>query len=261
MGLVGDRQHLIQKINEELNTLGLEPIESSTRKQIEKPKSIKQPLDLAPWIEHTLLKPQATRQDIIKLCNEAKRFKFRGVCVSPVFVGEARQQLIGTNCLVVTTVGFPLGANLTITKAEETQHVIKLGANEVDMVIAISALKDGDYGTVYRDIRIVVAAAKSIPVKVILEMCLLKEPEKIAGCLIAMRAGATFVKTSTGFIPDGGAKSEDIELMQKVVGGQLGIKAAGGIRDFKTARAMLEAGASRLGCSASVAIVTESLEK
>jgi len=158
--------------------------------------------------------------------------------------------------LVVATVGFPLGANLTITKVEEAKHVTRLGANEVDMVIAIGALKDGDYKKVYLDIKSVVEAAKSVPVKVILETCLLEESEKVAACLIAMRAGASYVKTSTGFARKG-ALVKDVKLMRKVVGDKLGIKAAGKIRKFNKAQKMVNAGATRLGCSASVEIVTE----
>ncbi|MBU6390805.1 MAG: deoxyribose-phosphate aldolase [Planctomycetota bacterium] len=217
-------------------------------------------MDLAPLIEHTLLKPEATRRDIVILCDEATRFHFCGVCVNPVSVKEARQRLAGTDCLVVTVVGFPLGANVTATKVEETKHVIKLGANEVDMVVSLGALKDGDYRTAYQDIRMVVEAAGIIPVKVIIEAGLLKEKEKIAACLLSVRAGAAFVKTSTGFTAHG-ATIEDIKLMRAVVGDRLGIKAAGGIRDFQTARTLVEAGATRLGCSASIAIVTESLKK
>ena len=257
MELVGDRQHLIQKINEQLDDLGLKALERTTRVQIEKPKTIRRGPDLAPLIEHTLLRPEARREDIVKLCNEAKRFRFWGVCVNPIFVEEARKQLIGTDCLVIVTVGFPLGANLTVTKVEETQHVIKLGANEVDMVIALGALKDGNYEEVYKDIHDVVVASRSVPVKVILENYFLNETEKVAACLITMRAGASFVKTSTGFAPEG-AKVEDVSLMREVVGDRLGVKAAGKIRNFETAREMIEAGASRLGCSGSVAIVTKS---
>lgn len=257
MNFVGDQQYLIQKVAERIDALELKPIESLIRIQIERPKPVKRPSDLAPLIEHTLLKPQATREDIITLCNEAKRFQFRGVCVNPVFVEEAQRQLVGTGCLVVTVVGFPLGASLTATKSEETKQVIKLGANEVDMVIAHGALKAADYKTVYQDIQTVVATAGSIPVKVIIEAGLLEKAEKIAACLLAMRAGAAFVKTSTGFEARG-ATIEDVSLMRAVVGDRLGIKAAGGIVDFQMALAMVEAGATRLGCSASVAIVTGS---
>lgn len=250
---------LIQKINEEINAMGLKSTEPAIRKYVEKPKSVQKPFDLAPVIEHTLLKPEATRRDVLRLCDEAKQFLFYGVCVNPVFVKEAQRQLAGTGCLVITVVGFPLGANLTATKVEETRHVIQLGANEVDMVIPLGALKEGDYRTVYQDIRAVVEAVGSIPVKVIVEAGLLDEAEKIAACLLAERAGAAFVKTSTGFTARG-ATLEDVRLIKAVVGDKLGIKAAGGIRDYQSASSLVKAGATRLGCSASVAIVTESLQ-
>ena len=248
--------HLIQKITEEIESLGLKSYESAIQKHAEKPKPVRKPIDLAPLIEHTLLKPEITHRDINKLCDEARQFHFRGVCVNPVFVKEALQQLAGTDCSVVTVVGFPLGANLTDTKSEEAKHVIELGAGEIDMVIALGALKEGNYKTVYNDIRAVVESAESIPVKVIIEAGLLNEREKIAACLLAEWAGASFVKTSTGFAGCG-ATIEDVKLMKAVVGSRIGIKAAGGIRDFQTACAMVESGATRLGCSASVAIVTE----
>ena len=250
-----NRLSLIQKISEEMDTLGLKSVRSAIQRHVEKTKTIKKPLDLAPLIEHTVLKPEATRKDIVRLCDEAKKFHFHGVCVNPVYVEEARRQLAGTGCLVVTVVGFPLGANITITKVEETKHVIESGANGVDMVIPIGILKEGDYRAVWQDIRAVVETAGSIPVKVIIETGLLEETEKIAACLLAERAGAAFVKTSTGFSARG-ATVEDVKLMKAVVRDALGIKAAGGIRDFQTARALVEAGATRLGCSASVAIVT-----
>lgn len=249
-------QILIQKITEEIDALGLEFMKTAIRKPIEKLKPIKKSLDLAPLIEHTVLKPEATRKDIVRLCDEAKKFHFRGVCVNPVYVEEARRQLAGTGCVVVTVVGFPLGANVTATKVEETKHVVELGANEVDMVIPIGALKGSDYRAVYEDIRAVVEVAGAIPVKVIIETGLLEETEKISACLLAERAGAAFVKTSTGF-SSRGAAVEDVKLMKAVVGKKLGIKAAGGIRDFQTARALVEAGATRLGCSALIVIVTE----
>ena len=254
-----NRLSLIQKISEEMDTLGLESVMPAIQRHVEKTKTIKKPLDLAPLIEHTLLKPEATRKDILRLCDEAKQFRFRGVCINPVFVKEARKQLTGSDCSVITVVGFPLGANITATKVEEAKHVIELGANEVDMVIPIGALREGDYRAVWQDIRAVVEAAGSIPVKVIIETGLLEETEKIAACLLVKRAGAAFVKTSTGFSVRGAAV-EDVKLMKAVVGDGLGIKAAGGIRDFQTARALVEAGSTRLGCSASVAIVTESLQ-
>ncbi len=250
------RLSLIQKITKEIDGLGLESMKTAIRKPIDKPKPIQKSLDLAPLIEHTLLKPEATHMDVMRLCDEVKQFNFRGVCVNPVLVKEAQKQLTGTDCSVITVVGFPLGANVTATKVEETKHVIELGANEVDMVIPIGALKEGDYRTVWQDIRTVVEAAGAIPVKVIIEAGLLEETEKMAACLLAERAGAAFVKTSTGF-SSRGATVEDVKLMKIVVGDRLGIKAAGGIRDFQTARTLVEAGATRLGCSASVAIVTE----
>ncbi|MGD0213669.1 MAG: deoxyribose-phosphate aldolase [Terriglobales bacterium] len=219
--------------------------------------TIEHPGDLAQYIEHTALKPEATRRTIATLCEEAKRFGFRGVCVNPVFVAEAKEQLAGTKRAVITVVGFPLGANLSKTKAEETKAVIEKGADEVDMVISVGGLKSGEYEAVFADIRAVVEAAGRIPVKVILEMVLLDEYQKVLGCLLAERAGAAFAKTSTGFA-GGGATVEDVLLMRKVLNQRVGIKAAGGIKDFQTARALVMAGADRLGCSASVAIVTES---
>ena len=252
-------QKIIRNINMEIDSLRLKSLKPDFGKKIEEPRPIKIPIDLAPYIEHTLLKPDATLNEIIRLCNEAKQFQFCGVCVNPIFVKEAQQQLKGTNCLVATVVGFPLGGSLTTTKVEEIKQVIELGAQEVDMVIALSPLKVGDYNTVYQDIQAIVEAAGSVPVKVILEAGLLDVNEKIAACILADRAGAAFIKTTTGFSSKG-ATIEDIRLIRAVVGNRLGIKAAGGIRNFKTARAMINAGATRLGCSTSTAIVTESLD-
>lgn len=217
---------------------------------------ITKPLDLAPYIDHTNLKPEATKNDILKLCDEAKLYGFYGVCVNPIYVEEAKGQLKGSNCKVITVVGFPLGANLPIIKAEEAKKVINLGADEVDMVMAIGALKAGEQTYVLNDIESVVRAAAEVPVKVIIETALLTEEEQKIACELAVEAGASFVKTSTGFSL-AGAKVEDVKLMRKVVGDKFGVKAAGGIRDFETAKAMIEAGANRLGCSASVSIVSE----
>src|SRR3989338_6286386 len=158
-----NRLSLIQKITDRIDDMGFEPTKPVIQKPIEKPKPVRKPLDLAPLIEHTLLKPEATRRAIIRLCEEAKRFHFRGVCVNPVFVNEAQKQLAVTDCSVITVVGFPLGANVTDTKVEETKLVIELGANEVDMVISLGALKDGDYKTVCEEIRAVVEAAGQVP--------------------------------------------------------------------------------------------------
>ncbi len=262
MLLPGDLQQLVLKLTGEMDALGLEAFETDGQVQLERPGpgAIKKPADLAPWIEHTMLKPEATIQDIVKLCNEAKRFGFCSVCVNPCFVREARQELTGADCLLVSVIGFPLGATLTSVKVEETREVIKLGADEVDMVIAIGPLKDKDYKRVYQDIRSVVIAASTIPVKVILETALLEYEEKVAACLLAKRAGAAFVKTSTGFVHNGGAKKEDVSLRRAVVGDGIGVKAAGGIRDFNTACEMLKAGANRLGCSSSVQIVSSKVK-
>jgi len=218
-------------------------------------RPIARPRDLASYIEHTALKPEVTPQAVVTLCEEAKRYGFRGVCINPIFVEEAKRQLAGSECSVVTVVGFPLGASLSRTKAEETAAVISSGADEVDMVMPVGFLKAREYTAVFNDLRAVIKTAGSVPVKVILETGLLDEYEKVLGCLLAERAQAAFVKTSTGFAA-GGAKVEDVVLMRKVVGDRVAIKAAGGIRDFQTARAMVQAGADRLGCSASVAIVT-----
>jgi deoxyribose-phosphate aldolase len=267
MALVLDREQLIRKVSREVAALGLESVERTVSIEAKTSTIVKRPQDVAPFIEHTLLRPEVTREDILKLCDEAKRFGFRGVCVNPVFVDECHRQLLGTGCLVVSVVGFPFGSSLTGTKVDETKRVIDAGANEVDMVVALSALKGGDLKTVYQDIRAVVSTATSIPVKVILETVFLDDGEKIAVCLLAMNAGAAFVKTSTGFgfmrTPSGyvagGATIEDVTLLRTVVGERTGVKAAGGIRTFQVARAMMGAGATRLGCSASVAIITEPL--
>jgi deoxyribose-phosphate aldolase len=218
--------------------------------------AIARPADLAPLIEHTALKPETTPAAIARLCEEAVRLGLRGVCVNPIYVTQARRELDGATArpLLVSVVGFPLGASLTATKAAETRAVIDAGADEVDMVLPIGRLKAGELDAVESDIAAVVAAAGGRVVKVILETSLLDESEKIAACRLSVRAGAAFVKTSTGF---GGSHAtvEDVALMRRTVGGQLRIKASGGIRDFASARALVEAGAHVLGCSASVTIV------
>lgn len=249
-----NQQELIQKISEEMDELGIKQIKSPAKVKIERPGPINKPSDLAPYIEHTILKPEATRDQIVKLCKEAKEFGFKGVCVNPIYIEEAKKQLKGTDLIVNTVIGFPLGAGISRVKAEEVREAVKAGANELDMVIQVGLLKGKEYKLVYEDIKAVVEAAGPIPVKVILETCLLDESEKIAGCILAMRAGASFVKTATGF-SKGGATIEDIRLMRAVVGGSLGVKASGGIRDYQTAKAMVEAAANRIGCSASVEIV------
>ncbi len=210
--------------------------------------------DLAPYIDHTLLKPDATEHDITKLCEEARKHTFASVCVNPGFVKLAARLLAGSPVMVCTVVGFPLGATSTFTKVMETRDAIANGASEIDMVINVGALKAGDFELVRQDIARVVEAASGHTVKVILETSLLKDDEKVKACELSKQAGADFVKTSTGF-GSGGATVADIALMRKTVGPSMGVKASGGIRDTKTAQDMVAAGATRIGASASVAII------
>jgi len=209
-------------------------------------------------IDHTLLKPEATPDQIAQLCYEARKFGFASVCVNPTHVRLCAQLLRGSPVKVCTVVGFPLGATPPEVKAFETQQAIDEGAGEIDMVINIGAVKSKDYEHATRDVRSVVRAAhaKGAIVKVIIEAALLTDEEKIAACLISKEAGADFVKTSTGFGP-GGATAADVALMRKVVGPGLGVKAAGGIRNLADAQKMVDAGANRIGASAGVKIVGE----
>ncbi|MFQ5707329.1 MAG: deoxyribose-phosphate aldolase [bacterium] len=212
--------------------------------------------DLAKLIDHTLLKPEATQDQISKLCDEAVRYGFASVCVNPTWVRFCREQIRGSGVLVCAVIGFPLGATTTAAKAFETRHAVQEGADEIDMVINIGRLKSGDYDLVEKDIGAVVeAAGRRAHVKVILETCYLTDEEKIQGSLLAKAAGAAFVKTSTGF-GKSGASLGDVALMRKVVGTEMGVKAAGGIRDYENAMRMVQAGATRIGASASVAIVS-----
>lgn len=211
---------------------------------------------IAKTIDHTLLKPTATAGQIRELCAEARANHFASVCVNPKWVPLAARELNNSDVLVCTVIGFPLGANPTDVKVEETRWAVKNGAQEVDMVIDIGAMKGGDYKAVEEDIRGVVKAAGKATVKVIIETCFLSNDEKRIACEAAMKAGAHFVKTSTGF-GTGGATVEDVKLMKKIVGNALKVKAAGGIRSYHDAIAMLEAGADRLGTSSGVAIVAE----
>jgi deoxyribose-phosphate aldolase len=215
--------------------------------------------DVAQYIDHTLLKPETTRAEIEKLCLEARNFNFASVCINPTWVKECAFALYGSPVKVCTVVGFPLGANLPDVKAYETRRAIFDGATEIDMVINIGALKSGDNEIVKRDISAVVDAAHDACaiVKVIIETALLTDEEKIRACLLAKEAGADFVKTSTGF-SKGGATVADIELMRRTVGSEVGIKAAGGVKDLASAREMIAAGATRIGASAGVKIVQES---
>ncbi|MFQ5649870.1 MAG: deoxyribose-phosphate aldolase [bacterium] len=211
--------------------------------------------DLAELIDHTLLKPDATEAQVTKLCQEAAQYAFASVCINPCWVRLCRDLLRGSGTLVCTVVGFPLGATSCEAKAFETQKALEHGADEIDMVVNVGKLKSGDYDYVERDIRAVVETARERGmVKVILETCLLSDEEKIKGSLLSKAAGAAFVKTSTGF-SKGGATLGDVALMRKVVGQQLGVKASGGIRDYESAVRMVDAGASRIGASASIAIV------
>lgn len=209
---------------------------------------------MAQYIDHTLLKPEATRAQIEKLCAEARDYQFASVCVNPTWVETCSHLLRGSPVLVCTVVGFPLGATTTEAKAFETRQAIELGACEIDMVINLGRLKSGDDDFVAHDIYHVVRAAADGHVKVIIETCYLTDEEKIKAALLAGEAGAHFVKTSTGFGPSG-ATIEDVALLRRVVGESMGVKAAGGIRDTAAAEQMIAAGASRLGASASIAIV------
>jgi deoxyribose-phosphate aldolase len=215
--------------------------------------------DVAQYIDHTLLKPETTRAEIEKLCLEARNFNFASVCINPTWVKESAFALYGSPVKVCTVVGFPLGANLPDVKAYETRRAIFDGATEIDMVINIGALKSGDNEIVKRDISSVVDSAHDACaiVKVIIETALLTDEEKIRACLLAKEAGADFVKTSTGF-SKGGATVADIELMRRTVGSEVGVKAAGGVKDLASAREMIAAGATRIGASAGVKIVQES---
>jgi len=212
--------------------------------------------ELAKYIDHTNLKPYASREDIRKLCDEAKEYGFYAVCVNPYRVKDARGFLKDTDIKIVSVVGFPLGATFTEVKVQEAIMAVNSGAQEIDMVINIGALKDGDYELVEKDIREVVNAVHpmGVKVKVIIETCYLNDEEKRIACQIAKKAGADFVKTSTGF-GTAGAKVEDIQLMREVVGRDMGVKAAGGIHHAKEALAMIEAGATRIGASRSIQII------
>jgi deoxyribose-phosphate aldolase len=214
---------------------------------------------VASLIDHTLLKADASRQEIEKLCKEARELGFATVCINPTWVSLAARLLRGSSTGVCTVVGFPLGATTTDVKQYETRRVIYDGATEVDMVINVGALKSGDLTLVERDIAAVVAACRDCGVlsKVIIEAALLTDQEKISACTLSKAAGADYVKTSTGFGP-GGATVADVELMRRVVGPDIGVKAAGGVRDYEALKNLVSAGASRVGASAGVKIVQES---
>lgn len=216
--------------------------------------------EMAKMIDHTLLKAVGTPDEVTQLCREALEYGFASVCVNPYHVPLAKQLLEGSDVLVCTVIGFPLGATSTAAKAFEAEEAVRAGAREVDMVINIGLLKAGRQDEVLKDIRSVVEAATAVDkdavVKVIIETCYLTDDEKIIACKLSKEAGAHFVKTSTGF-GTGGATVEDIALMRKTVGPQMGVKASGGIKNARQAMDMVEAGATRIGASAGMSIVSE----
>ena len=220
------------------------------------------PAGVASMIDHTLLKPDATRADIEVLCREASQFKFATVCINPTWVALAVRLLSGSGVGVCSVVGFPLGATTSDVKGYETQRAIFDGAREIDMVINVGALKSGDLRSVERDIEAVVGPCRACGAlsKVIIEAALLTDDEKVTACTLAKAAGADYVKTSTGFGP-GGATAADVALMRRIVGADMGVKAAGGVRDLEGMQAMIAAGASRVGASAGVRIVQQSRER
>lgn len=210
---------------------------------------------LAKYIDHTLLKPEATKEDIINLCNEAKQYGFKSVCVQPYWVATAKEVLKDSDVLVCTVIGFPHGMNTPAIKGLEVEQAIKDGADEVDMVINIGAAKSALWDIVKEDIEAVVRASKGRATsKVIIETTLLTDEEKVKACELSKEAGADFVKTSTGFA-GGGATVPDVVLMRKTVGEAMGVKASGGVRSYEDAQAFIQAGATRLGASSGVAIV------
>lgn len=211
------------------------------------------------YIDHTLLKPNALDKDIEKICNEAKQYNFKSVCVNPCYVKLAKKTLTGSDVLVCTVIGFPLGATTTKAKVEETKSAINDGADEIDMVINISRTKEHDYQYLEKEISAIKKVCGERTLKVILETCLLSDDEIVAACLASKNAGANFVKTSTGF-STGGATIHAVTLMRQTVGPEMGVKASGGVHNFQEAMAMITAGATRIGASSGVAIM-KSLNK
>ena len=212
--------------------------------------------ELAAIIDHTLLKPEATADEVERLCKEARQYGFFSVCVTSSWVSRCRDLLRGSRVKVCCVVGFPLGAMDYRSKAYETREAIANGADEIDMVINIGALKSGDLDLVEKDVRAVVQAARNKVIKVILETGLLTDEEKVTACQICKKSGATFVKTSTGFVKSSIATEADIALMRKTVGPRMGVKASGGVRSMADAKKMIAAGATRIGTSSGIAIVT-----
>ncbi|MEG0765288.1 MAG: deoxyribose-phosphate aldolase [Pseudoflavonifractor sp.] len=212
------------------------------------------PKSLAAYIDHTLLKPEASAADVKKICDEAKQYHFASVCVNPSYIQLVAEQLAGSGVTPCCVVGFPFGTHTPEAKAAETAQAAAEGAGEIDMVLNVGAVKSGDWALVQRDIAAVVQAAGSAKVKVILETCLLTDEEKKKACAASKAAGAAFVKTSTGY-SSGGATAADVALMRAAVGPDMGVKASGGVRTYEDAVAMIEAGASRLGASAGIQII------
>lgn len=213
-------------------------------------------MNLAKYIDHTVLKPATTKEEVIKVCSEAKEYGFFSVCINPYYVKLVKEELENSDVKVCSVIGFPLGASVSEIKAAEASKAIEDGADEIDMVINVGALKNKDYDYVLADIKAVVDACKDKALlKVIIETCLLTDEEKVKACELSVEAGADFVKTSTGF-STGGATAEDIKLMRETVGPNIGVKASGAVRDNETAMLMINSGASRIGASSSIAIVT-----
>ncbi|WP_195926968.1 deoxyribose-phosphate aldolase [Turicibacter sanguinis] len=211
-------------------------------------------MEVNKYIDHTILKPETTKAQILTLCEEAKQFNFASVCVNPTWVATCANELKGTDVKVCTVIGFPLGATFKEVKAYETKLAIENGASEIDMVINVGAAKDQNWELVYEDIKAVVETANGVLVKVIIETCLLTDEEKVKACEMAVKAGAHFVKTSTGF-STGGATAADVALMRQTVGESVGVKASGGVRTAEDMKVMVEAGANRIGTSGGVSLV------
>jgi deoxyribose-phosphate aldolase len=274
-------QHIIDIVVSELATAGARPAPRCACHQVVDdccPRRLRSVLDagatrlgvhaaggapsgVAALIDHTLLKPEATRQQIEELCREAAQYGFATVCVNPAWVRLAAQLLAGSGVAVCSVVGFPLGATTADVKAYEARRAIFDGAREIDMVINVGALKSGDYRVVEHDIEAVTSPCRDCGAlsKVIIEAALLTDDEKVTACTLAKAAGADYVKTSTGFGP-GGATAGDVALMRRAVGAEMGVKAAGGVRDFEGLQAMVAAGATRVGASAGVKIVQQARE-
>lgn len=248
-----DEQKLVELVTQEvlkaLGQKGVAPV-----KPVAPPANLD--WNLAGMIDHTLLKPEATLAEVEKLCQEARQYRFCSVCVNTSWVSKCRDLLRGSGVKVCCVVGFPLGAMDSRSKAYETREAISNGADEIDMVLNIGALKSGDLALVEKDIRAVVQAARHKVTKVILETGLLTDEEKVIACQLSKQAGATFVKTSTGFVKGSVATEADIALMRRTVGPRMGVKASGGVRSLADAQKMIAAGATRIGASSGVAILT-----